>query len=243
MKLDRVTITGADDSTNPDALINLSKEFPFVEWGILFSVSHQGEPRYPSEAWMGKLLSAVDRQVLGEDDSMMKFAAHLCGRWVRDLVLDGKLTFKDQSLKDSWSYFQRVQLNFHAHKHPPCSAFISAIKPYEKREFIFQMDGVNDVLWKGTRDKVASAVPLFDRSGGAGVVPKSWPRAYPGVYNGYAGGLGPETLEEELAKIAVAAGPERIWIDMETRVRSADDKSLDILKVRKVLEIAKKHIA
>ena len=31
--LDRVTITGADDSVRPTDLLELSREFPFVEWG------------------------------------------------------------------------------------------------------------------------------------------------------------------------------------------------------------------
>ena len=32
-----VTITGADDSIQPSQLLDLQKEFPFVEWGILLS--------------------------------------------------------------------------------------------------------------------------------------------------------------------------------------------------------------
>ncbi|MHB1675039.1 MAG: hypothetical protein ACYCSP_12405 [Acidobacteriaceae bacterium] len=37
MKLETVTITGADDSTDIVELAELSEEFPFVEWGILIS--------------------------------------------------------------------------------------------------------------------------------------------------------------------------------------------------------------
>jgi hypothetical protein len=241
MKLDRVTITGADDSTKPEALFNLSEEFPFVEWGILFSKSNQGEPRYPSTKWIHEFLEKMDKWI-DSGKPRLKLSAHLCGRWVRDVVLDGKFTFYEESPENCWPYFQRIQLNFHAHKHPPCSGFLPAIQKHDRREFIFQLDGVNDVVWKGARDKGISAVPLFDRSGGAGVVPNAWPRAYPGAYNGYAGGLGPDTLEEELKKIAVAAGTERIWIDMETRVRSNNDRTFDIAKVRSCLEISKPFV-
>ena len=37
MTLNRVTITGADDFTEPKDLVELSEEFPFVEWAILLS--------------------------------------------------------------------------------------------------------------------------------------------------------------------------------------------------------------
>lgn len=50
---------------------------------------------------------------------------------------------------------------------------------------------------------------------------------------GYAGGLGPENINEQLYRISsVAKGP--IWIDMETRVRSQYD--LDFDKVTDVLQ-------
>ena len=46
MKLQYVTMTGADESVDPKALIELSKEFPFVEWGIL--IGSQSGMRFPS---------------------------------------------------------------------------------------------------------------------------------------------------------------------------------------------------
>jgi hypothetical protein len=71
------------------------------------------------------------------------------------------------------------------------------------------------------------------------VVPSTWPAPIPGVdYHGYAGGLGPKTLPVELPRIAAAAGAARTWIDMESRVRSADDKLLDLHKVRACLAFA-----
>ena len=48
MKLHTVTITGTDDSTNMADLVALSREFPFVEWAILVSESHEGGFRFPT---------------------------------------------------------------------------------------------------------------------------------------------------------------------------------------------------
>ena len=48
----KVTVTGADDSVDVDGLIDLSKEFPFVEFGILLSKSSAGSARFPSGLWL-----------------------------------------------------------------------------------------------------------------------------------------------------------------------------------------------
>ena len=52
MILDRVTITGADDSIKATDLIPLSKRFPFVEWGILLSKNNEGSFRFPTRDWI-----------------------------------------------------------------------------------------------------------------------------------------------------------------------------------------------
>src|SRR5262245_10120922 len=64
------------------------------------------------------------------------------------------------------------------------------------------------------RNKRCAAVRSFAWEG---VVPAHWPAPIEGVYCGYAGGLGPDTLQEPLEKIATKVGDRTIWIDMETR--------------------------
>jgi len=39
MKIIKLTITGADDKTEVSSLIDISNNFEFIEWGILFSNS------------------------------------------------------------------------------------------------------------------------------------------------------------------------------------------------------------
>lgn len=231
MKLDRVTFTGADESVNPQDLIALSQKYPWIEWGILFSIN-QGGPRFPGLRWIKHLLSLATNKYPD-----MKLSAHLCGKWVRDLVKDGSGTWWSLLPNHLRERFQRVQLNFHGHWHEPHVLFIDLIeKRLMKEEFILQCDGTNDV----TAQKFAelkTAVPLFDTSGGAGVLPKEWPTAFSGVYCGYAGGLGPDSMQAELGRIAEAASDERFWIDMERKVRSEDDEKFDLAKVQAVLDI------
>lgn len=240
MKIDRVTITGADDSIKPDDILSLSNEFPFVEWGILVSESSTGRARFPSHDWVSQL------QLLCSESGIGDLSLHICGKWVRDLLI-GKRTIPS-SLFD---YFPRVQLNFHAEK-TACDApaFRGALIGLPFKQFIFQLDGAhgNHHLETAAVAGILDCVGLFDVSGGAGIVPGEWPApmymtddsTY--AYHGYAGGLGPDSLETELPRIAEAAGDCRIWIDMETRVRSEDDAQFDLAKVRRCLEICQPWI-
>ena len=40
--LERITVTGADDLVDPAELCAIAADFPFVEWGILFSAKRTG---------------------------------------------------------------------------------------------------------------------------------------------------------------------------------------------------------
>lgn len=255
MILDRVTITGADDSVSPGSLLEISKQFPFVEWGILVSQSKSNTdcPRFPSAQWISEL------QALDAAGVSMALSLHVCGKWTRDL-LQGEMSIPPELLR----CFGRIQLNFHADK-TPCKPkeFADAAKGLA-RPIIFQIDGeLGNAHLDSFFEHEGDGYPLYDISGGAGVLPKEWPaprylRVDPGEhgegvesysYHGYAGGLGPDNLERQLPLIALAAagtehtheGP--IWIDMETRVRSVDDRHFDLCKVVRCLEIAEPFIA
>lgn len=236
MNLDRVTITGADESIAPSDLFELSAEFPFVEWGILYSHRHSGTPRYPRNVWSAELADLAEK-------TKINLSAHICGRWVRDVVLGGEFTWRDVFAGKDQVY-QRIQLNFHAEPHNiPHPKFFDIVRD-DGRPFILQQDGVNDAMLKLCRSEhgLANVLPLFDVSGGAGILPRFWPMAHPNVYQGYAGGLGPVNIVDQIKLIGEAAGAERIWIDMETKVRSSDDRLFDLSKVRDCLVQAKPFV-
>lgn len=103
-----------------------------------------------------------------------------------------------------------------------------------EKEFIFQWDGVNDHLTYASFAAGLKVAALFDTSGGAGQLPLSWPKPIAAFPCGYAGGLGPDNVAEQLRSIArVCQQP--FWIDMERNVRSFDDQDLDLTAVRRVL--------
>ncbi len=233
MKLDRVTITGADDSIKPTDLLALSKKYPFVEWGILLSLSQQGGNRYPSYEWMGYLSG------MKSNNPDLKLSAHLCGRYVRDLVERGVNSFREKR-PVLWADFERLQLNFHGQWHKISKGFLDALPEFKDKQVIFQVDGVNDAAWAQCQN-YCDAVPFFDASHGAGVTPTEWPSPYSGVYNGYGGGLGPHNLSAALDKISALSqeGADGwFWVDMETKVRSRADTKFDLEKVERCLEAA-----
>lgn len=246
-RLERVTITGADDSISADSLAALSADFPFVEWGILVSASNVNTPRYPSPKWMARLC----------DWSMQvnfNIAVHVQGRWLRKLLLGDKEELINGGGK-LLKLAQRVQLNFHGGAVDyDESKFLMELMAFPQmrsaKQFIFQVDGCQGgvILEKLRRyGHGLDLAPFYDTSHGAGVLPNAWPDAEPGLLAlrpdlqvGYAGGLGPDNLAEQIPLIAKAAGDCRFWIDMETKVRSRDYFDLD--KVHEALEACKPFV-
>jgi hypothetical protein len=231
--LDRITFTGADDSINPKLLAQLSVRYPFVEWGILVSASRYGSPRFPSHQWLMKLA------YLHESYQQMNLSLHLCGQLVRDML--GTKKGLTASGIGPFGSFSRMQLNTHAVKHEVNVEDLPSLKGFEK-QVIFQFDEVNEDIFNSSVIGKDWTAVLFDLSHGAGVLPESWPKPLKGVYCGYAGGLGPGNLEEQIGKIQEVAGRTKFWVDMETRVRTKDDKLFDLDLVEECLSIAEKFI-
>ncbi|MGD0328754.1 MAG: hypothetical protein ABSB00_03560 [Minisyncoccia bacterium] len=227
-----VTVTGADDSIRPEELVPIAEEYPFVEFGILLSKKQQGRRRFPSSDWL------KDLYILWFQNKSYKLSGHLCGEWVRKLCLGDPSFFTEFGYH--WYMFNRLQLNFHTEHHPhDIKKMSDLIRQYHRdKPVIFQMEGVNDKIFHTIAYRWGiMAFRLFDQSGGNGIVPKEWPKQQ-FEYCGYAGGLSPENLSQEMEKISeVASGP--IWIDAETLLRSQNDAVFDLDKVRRFLEAAK----
>ena len=96
MKINKVTITGADDKTDIDKLIRLTDKYPFVEWGILFSSGREGTQRYPSHEWI--------KQIVETD---LPLSAHFCGWWAKQVLEESNFSLIEQA-----EGFSRIQLNY-----------------------------------------------------------------------------------------------------------------------------------
>lgn len=232
MQIELVTMTGADESVSPQRLADISKEFPFVEWGIL--IGSQSGMRFPSVDWIQRL---ADLRVA--DGNRMNLSLHICGRHLREIAA-GRSNL-EEFLGPCLGAFSRCQLNWHGERQGPVAEKILAafcnFMTWEPT-IIFQMDGMNNDLASGCLRRFRCA-GLFDRSHGAGILPSVWPQPLDYMQSGYAGGLGPENLEAEIQKISEVVGRLPTWIDMETKIRGFDGRTFDLAKVRKCLEIAR----
>lgn len=247
MKIDKVTITGADNNTSIEEMLKIAKEFPFVEFGILFSESRVGTNRYPTLDWIINLIQEDDIQ--NNNKSILNLSGHICGKYTRDFLSSGP-DFLKELYSPLKKRFKRFQLNYNFAKNQEdvnLVYFLNRVDHHEKlsdSHFILQMNKsnshfINEVILKYVKEKDKYFHYLFDASGGNGIL-REWQEPLEGVYCGYAGGLTPDNIDIELLKINQKVGNSTIWIDVESGVRT-DDK-LDLDKVRKFLKSCQQYI-
>ena len=166
----------------------------------------------------------------------MKCSLHVCGEWVRR-ILRGVMDWND--LPAVRIVTDRVQINTHAEEHVSTVAALDWMSERSNKQFIIQLDAVNDHIFDAAVSRHMNIAGLFDASHGAGVLPAEWPKPrHYEVYHGYAGGIGPENVREQVVKITdTITGSLPFWIDMEGRVRT--NEQLDLTKVMSVLETCK----
>lgn len=233
--INTVTVTGADDSIDPGALVNLQQEYPFAEFALLLSRNSMGMNRFPSHDWL------MEMDKIG-NHYKLNLAGHFCGGWVKEFYANGE--FPTDLEMDPYTLgipFERFQFNTHGYRHLASEANVAKLlgEHFFGAQIIFQYDEINKHLLEYAKaSKCGNYAALFDLSHGAGVLPSDWPKPLDGVYCGYAGGLSPYNLVENLEKIEPLMGNRRIWIDAETHLRSDMDTKFDLDKVRAFLSIA-----
>lgn len=211
-----VTVTGADDTTSISDVLTVTKQFPYVEWGILLSKNSSGRHRFPSIEWMETLCHTTQK-------ADIRLSGHICGCWVRD-ICKGDWTILEE-LPWILDMFKRFQINFHAEiHHLDIATFLQGLRnpKFKDKQFIFQLDDVNNAIFNIATDNGIDAVPLFDISGGRGISPESWPEPKAQL-NGYAGGFCPGNVDINLMKISKVIGDKDAWIDAETCLFTQDN--------------------
>lgn len=230
MKIDRVSITWADNKVSYNALKNLQNKYPFVEWAILFSQFKSGQQRYPDASYRNELL-------LWE----LNLAAHFCG-WYSKTVLETK----DYSILTRLSeQFKRVQINYNFSSNDKWNlqSFLDFVDTTPEREYILQYNKSNsETLDKAELDGLPSNVHfLFDASGGRGKVIETFPEPFHNIYTGYSGGISVDNIESICALITKTPNEASVWIDMESGVRTENE--FDLTKVETILATYANYIA
>jgi len=232
-----VTITGASDGVDPSILDMIARDYPFVEWAILFSQSREGQPRYPTAAWREKFYWATYNR-----GDAYTIAAHLCGKSV-DAFLASYEYFKNEVTMG----FDAIQFNkLTAENKSEIFTFAKSVET--EQDILLQYNDNTNVLLNGLfeEDVPENIRLLLDASGGKGKSYKDtggWPDV-PEPFSsnlayGYAGGINEDNVEEVLEEIHKKhEGVEGwTWIDLESGART--DDMFDIGKVIGILEIVK----
>lgn len=222
-----VTITGADDAVDPAELAKLSAEFPFVEWGLLWSHTREATPRYPSMRWLATASLAAKAHGL-------KLALHVCGSAAREL-LGGRGRVLDLA---EHARVRRVQVNGYEPGPHVVRAFLEECNAHRVK-VILQVRAEEHLQEAAHEAARIEGCLLFDPSGGRGIEPFKWPSAPLDATMGYAGGIRPDNVESVVQRIYEDAGMlvRPFWIDMESGVRDESDR-FDLARVRAVLEKA-----
>lgn len=214
MNLQYVTLTGLDDHTDLSKIWRLSKLYPFVEWGVLYTKTPEGRARYPS-------IAKIREIGLFFQEYNIKGSLHLCGSVVYDL-LDHKLNEHQKPLRG----YKRIQLNFnHSAKPVDSQALVRLMHEYS-RPFITQYNDNNQGFFVPADVKQHHV--LMDSSAGTGKPIEKLLWLPDKSLCGYAGGIGPDNVEDKLAQIFELLGTRPFWIDMESSLRVDDRFSVSV---------------
>ncbi|MGE4197645.1 MAG: hypothetical protein AB7G11_11040 [Phycisphaerales bacterium] len=236
MRIDHVTLTGADDQTNARRLVNLL-DHPNVEIGVLYSTRRLGSSRYPSSEWLRRFLVEPPP---GSRLPTCRIAVHVCGSRNLEALSQGV-----ELPPFYWISVSRVQFNgvkprdytpeFLAITQRHYPACIAQIDPGDAEPDVAFLTGYRSTL--GFKRYPFNV--LLDGSAGTGKTPERWILP-PGLEDhrvGLAGGLRPENLTDELKRIEDVVGDRRIWIDLESGLRDERDR-FSFARAERCLEIA-----
>lgn len=192
MNIERITLTGADESTDIDALVQMSNDFPDAEFGLLYTTTPEGRPRYPSRDWLVNSATKLSGRV----------AIHVCGGGARRELLAGHMA-------DLIRHAPRVQVNgkLTVEEAETLASLVGTL--------ITQHNDTNKDL---LQVRASNHVVLIDASGGRGVSPSQWVPPVTDKAIGFAGGMGPDNLEHEYRRIEPLSKA-GAWSDMEGKLR------------------------
>ncbi|MBQ8750430.1 MAG: hypothetical protein IJZ30_02185 [Alphaproteobacteria bacterium] len=243
MKLKCVTCSGANEHTNIEKLVDL-----FCNYNETASIGIQVSGKKASFGmarfwWIMALYYHLKEQELN-----LNIALHINQDWVERFCSgdapDEIEHFLGLTLSDGENFIKKVQLNFKIgrEKEPKVETIIQMMKKYPELVFIFQHNDSNAEFIQQLYNSGAKFELLFDSSFGEGIVPENRPAPiFDDIPQGYAGGLSPENVAEEIDKISkVVPSNGQFSIDAEGKLKG-DDGHFSLEKCRAFLEEASKR--
>lgn len=244
MILRYITASDPREDTSIEDIIKLLNTSKLAELGIQAhpSAMSAGYPRY---IWFNNLLDVLKRA-----KQKYNIALHINYRWCDSMCggvipVEIKHLLSQTHMETQKPLIQRVQLNIGDDTYKfKADAVAKIISENKKHEFIFPYNKAT----KRTIDKLEKTSAkfnlLFDGSYGAGISPKSWQKpAKQDIQFGYAGGISPENVSDNLTKISqILPEDYKTWIDAEGRLRNPNTCTFDVNYAQNYLDNAIKWI-
>jgi len=219
MLLKTIVCSGINEKNGIDDAIEFLKKYKNAELGVQCSPRKAGY-RTPRFEWLKELLGKLNEQAIEN-----RVALHLNEGFAVSFC-DGKVPDEISDLLALGKAVGRLQLNFKIGREVFASGAVPNIQTLEKsiktlrtHPIILSASQPNlPFIHKAYHHGMKFDV-LFDDSFGEGVAPDMRkPPLFKDVFQGYAGGLSPENIAGELAKIAkMTTGA--IFIDAEGKLK------------------------
>lgn len=216
-----------------DETIKLLEISPLAELGI------QAHPTamtagMPRNKWMNKLLNAVQNL-----EKQPNLALHVNYDWCTSIITNGRIPTEIENwmgrknTKTNIPLIQRIQLNIGDNTgNINENEIIKVLNRFPNCEFIFAFNNNVKNQIDALKKHTTKFKLLFDQSYGAGKQPDHWaPPIYDDIQFGYAGGLSPENVANNMDKISNIL-PEKYetWIDAEGQLRRNNTFDIELAR-------------
>lgn len=240
MKLRYITCSDPRETTPAEDVLRLSQIAPNVEIAVQAHPSKMSfdMPRYK---WLNRLLKESLSMPTAPNLAVhvnMDWCDKLCQGILVPELIDVFFLLRDDGLP----VVRRWQINFHGSntKKFNTDKIATLLHNSPNREFIFQYGASEYHRVQRLNNSGAQFSVLYDASGGTGKLTKNWRGPlFENHPQGYAGGLSPENVSENLDKIAKVAGERKdIWIDAEGKLKTPGTKIFDLERARNYIRNA-----
>ena len=219
MFLKTIVCSGINEKNDINDATEFLKDHKNTEFGVQCSPKTMGYQTAGFE-WLKEFLHKLNKEKIEN-----RIALHLNGEFVTSFC-DGKVPDEISDLLSVDNTVGRLQLNFKIGRETFASRSIPDIKTLQKamktvapHPIILSASQPNLSFIHKAHHQGMKFDVLFDDSFGEGLLPDMRkPPLFNDVFQGYAGGLSPENVAEELRKIGeVAQG--NIFIDAEGKLK------------------------
>jgi len=236
----KVSCCSANERADKDEIIKFLLKNPNIEVGACF-MREKLELYSPRYNWIMSVVKELPSTGSG------KLTLHVGGDWARDIVKTGKLPRAMANIVDKANYPIQVQLNIadrgrtYIEETDPnkFAKLISSNAEQNKARFTLQYYSTSAPFIEDLLKVTDNFDVLYDGSFGHGKQAAQYQSLFPNQLQGYAGGLSPDNIADELSKInALQTIRVPIWVDAEGKLSDEKRNTIDLDKAQKFIDNA-----